>query len=366
MQITTPYQPALADRRWQIVRAMLGLNIIALWAMFFGGQWDAAEHAKGAVDRFWYPPHYGIYFALLVSLLVSGAGLVMLLRGPGLPFDKLRRNAALTLVVIANALNVSAAPFDAWWHTVFGLDLTVWSPPHLHMLLGTVLAALGCAVYFLDDRPAGAPMRRFRSFARRDAWLLGALLIALLIGSFMFIEYEMNVLSRDVLARPDWTYPLLWPWFAGAGCALVAAITRRVGMATLLGGLYIGARLLIMAFNQVVLNYDGGWFYPLLIPALAFDLGLILLWPRLGLRRPWLAIAAIGLLVAAVVTITTPLWWSWLGGDPRLRVTPWSSAWPISLISGTLGALLGWWGGATLRRLRPTPESPTVGDVVTR
>ncbi|WP_025745795.1 hypothetical protein [Kallotenue papyrolyticum] len=356
MEIATPFRPLLRADRLPILRSLLVLNILGLWAMFFSGQWDAAEHAKGAVDRFWYPPHYGIYFSLLVALIMSGIGLLLVLRGPGLPFEKLRANAALTLLVAANAINFSGAPFDAWWHTTFGLDLTVWSPPHLHIMAGATLSALVCAVYFLDDEAHAAALRPLRWNGRHDVAFWSALLAGILVSVFLVFEYESNRLSREVLARPIWTYPLLWPLLATCYCALSVALTRRIGAATVMGGLYVLARLAIFGFDQIVLDYNGGWFYPLIVPALAFDLTL---W--LGRRREqgrsqgWL-IAAAGLASAVVLCLTTPLFWSLLGGDGRLRVTPWISYWPLGLLGGVLGALLGWWIGMGLRRLRPCAQ----------
>jgi len=42
------------------------------------------------------------------------------------------------------ALTVLAAPIDDLWHRLFGLDVTLWSPPHLLGLLGAMINTLGC------------------------------------------------------------------------------------------------------------------------------------------------------------------------------------------------------------------------------
>src|SRR5207253_11080125 len=41
------------------------------------------------------------------------------------------------------ALTVLAAPIDDLWHRLFGLDVTLWSPPHLLGLLGAAINTLG-------------------------------------------------------------------------------------------------------------------------------------------------------------------------------------------------------------------------------
>ncbi len=150
-------RPTPGTLRWQqMVPTMVGLNLVAYLANLLSGYWDAAEHAKGAVDRFWYPPHFGIYFALLVAALVSGWSLTLVLQSPGPVRQKLRRNAALVALALANIMNFTGAPFDAWWHETFGLDESAWSPPHIHLIAGALLAQVCCSVYYLDILPVDA------------------------------------------------------------------------------------------------------------------------------------------------------------------------------------------------------------------
>lgn len=357
MQIGTPAYVSSEAQRWRVVRAMLALNVVALVAAYLSGHWDAAEHAKGAVDRFWYPPHFGIYFSILAAALLSLIGLIVLLRERGLPFETLRHNAALTLIVVANGVSFTGAPFDAWWHNTFGIDLTVWSPPHLHLLIGMVLAALGCAVYFLDGAPVKAPLQPLRlECDGRYALTVLTMLVALLLASFLFVEYEGGIHSRDVLARPSWSYPLLWSFFVCFSFTLWTAATRRIGTATFVATLYVLARLAVLGFDRAVLDFRGFALYPLVVPALVFDLGLALLWPRWGKRWPWLPRVVTGLLVASTVALTTPLWWSLLQVAPELNVRPWQTAWPPAIIVGVLGTIMGWWCGRLLRRLRPSEQ----------
>jgi hypothetical protein len=333
------------------VRFLLALNLVGFVAIYASMHWDIAEHAKGAVDRFWYPPHYGIYFGILVAALVPLAGLILLLRAPGLPYEKLRANPALVMMIVANGLSFMGAPFDAWWHETFGLDLTIWSPPHLHLLFGTVLAALACAVYFLDDAPADAPLQPMRSIAGRQTVLILTLMCALLIAAFLFLEYEGGLQSRDVRARPRWSYPLFWPCFALLGITLCTSLTRTIGMATAVTALYLLVRLLSLGVDRAILDFEGFHAYPLVVPALAFDLALV--YGRRWVRsRRWLVLLLAGLVATVVLTWTTPLVWSWLDVAPRITVQPWRAYWPIALGSGMLGMVAGWWCGTALRRLR--------------
>ena len=47
-----------------------------------------------------------------------------------------------------------AAPIDDLWHRLFGIDVTLWSPPHLLGLLGVTINTLACALIAREAFPA--------------------------------------------------------------------------------------------------------------------------------------------------------------------------------------------------------------------
>src|SRR5439155_12345107 len=55
------------------------------------------------------------------------------------------------------ALTVLAAPIDDLWHRLFGLDVTLLSPPQLLGLLGAVTNALACFRIAREASPAPGP-----------------------------------------------------------------------------------------------------------------------------------------------------------------------------------------------------------------
>ncbi|HEU4370926.1 MAG TPA: hypothetical protein VFV05_22115 [Methylomirabilota bacterium] len=65
------------------------------------------------------------------------------------------------------ALLLLAAPIDDLWHRLFGLDVTLWSPPHLLGLLGSAINTLGTLLLAIEVHPA-------RRRARLAALLLGS------------------------------------------------------------------------------------------------------------------------------------------------------------------------------------------------
>src|SRR4030095_10116668 len=139
---------------------MLAANVLAAW----GVQWDIQWHVQIGRDSFWIPPHVMTYAG--VTLIVLGAFGV-------LAIDTLRRLVAgrepagadrifgitgtpgFHLAAWGIALAVLAAPIDDLWHRLFGLDVTLWSPPHLLGLLGVAINTMACAVVAREVYPAG-------------------------------------------------------------------------------------------------------------------------------------------------------------------------------------------------------------------
>jgi hypothetical protein len=343
--------------RDRFTTAVLALTLVAMAAAYVSGQWDAAEHAKGAVDEFWYPPHFGIYFAIGAAAALALAGLVNHVRRSRKGATGASSRRALLVVVIANGVSFTGAPFDAWWHSVYGIDLSVWSPPHLHLLAGFVIAALGTAVFFLEGEsgsPAsGTPRPRRAPTLSPSPLLLCALAMALLFAGYLFFEYEAGLANAEVRARPEWTYPVAWTSFVALFTMLPAALFRRPGLATLVAVVYLLARLAVLAGDRAILGFGGAVPYPL--PAAAIVVDLALAW---RLRRgalpdsPGFVLGA-SMAVAAATSVTTPLLWSWLGVLPELNVLPWYTWWPAAIGAGAAGGAGGWALGRWMRRLRP-------------
>ena len=139
---------------------MLAANVLAAW----GVQWDIQWHVQIGRDSFWIPPHVMTYAG--VTLVVLGAFGV-------LAIDTLRRlvsgrepagadrifgitgTPGFHLAAWGIALTVLAAPIDDLWHRLFGLDVTLWSPPHLLGLLGVAINTMACAVIAREAYAAG-------------------------------------------------------------------------------------------------------------------------------------------------------------------------------------------------------------------
>jgi hypothetical protein len=247
---------------------------IGAGAGLFSAYWDDAWHTTVGRDSALIPPHLLLYASIVfVGLVLAVWGLRVLRHGRSL--RTLLRTPGFALAVAAAAATVVAAPADAFWHTAFGRDAVLWSPPHLLSVIATIvlLAALLIGV----DARAGLAAR-----AALGAALLGA-------SQIVIMEFDTDVPQfAEVLYLP-----LLIATALGASWVITALTAdRRVLAATIAG--YLAFRVIALAALAAV-----GWIAPDAPLALV---GLFALTFRVGAWR-WLlaalAIAALQLVASA-------------------------------------------------------------------
>src|SRR5262245_37581532 len=165
---------------WGIVAAKL----ITGW----GVQWDIEWHVRVGRDSFWIAPHVITYAGVSASVLLSWGMLAWYtVRGVaagGVQVLGIRGTRGFHLAAWGNALTVAAAPIDDLWHRLFGLDVTLWSPPHLLGILGGLVSAAACLGIAREVYPgqrvlrwlgmvlAGVPLYRGLALVTQPAFLL--------------------------------------------------------------------------------------------------------------------------------------------------------------------------------------------------
>lgn len=150
--------PPLTARARAGFWTLVGAHVLSAW----GTQWDIQWHLRIGRDSFWIAPHVMTYSGVTLMVLVSW-GLLAWTSWRTLHGRAERgwlRVAGITgtrgwhLAAWAIALTVLAAPIDDLWHRLFGLDVTLWSPPHLLGLLGAVLNAMAGWLVAREAYPA--------------------------------------------------------------------------------------------------------------------------------------------------------------------------------------------------------------------
>jgi len=236
---------ALDARAWRraALWALLGAKVVAGWGL----GWDIRWHLLIGRDSFWIPPHVMTYAAVTAAACIS-FGVLLLetwaarggARGPDtLAVAGLVGTRGFHLAWWGMALVLVAAPIDDLWHRLFGIDVTLWSPPHLLGLAGGQINTLACLVIACELWPA--PSR-----ARTAALVLGA---TFLLGSFEIVldpSWRVAFLHGGVLF---YTWPTLGAALLGFALGLGARLagSRSLPLVAAAGAVLVQASIVVVA-----------------------------------------------------------------------------------------------------------------------
>lgn len=171
--------------------------LLAAIVTFVGTSWDIQWHTLIGRDRTLIPPHImmltGVTIGGIAALTIIITETIWVRRYPHIaqqftPFAGLFSGPLGAYIVGYAALNSAVAfPLDTYWHSLYGIDVTLWAPFHIMIISGMALMAFG-AVYILASA-AHLAARLQAGKAERSAYLgmIGAFaaslsLFALLVG----------------------------------------------------------------------------------------------------------------------------------------------------------------------------------------
>ncbi len=143
--------PTAARDSLAVHRAAFWLLLAAKFVAGWGVQWDIQWHVLIGRDTFWIAPHVMTYAGVTLAVLGSFGVLAWDTRRGRAPTPSLRiaglvGTRGFHLAAWGIGLTVLAAPIDDLWHRLFGIDVTLWSPPHLLGILGGVVNSWGCLI----------------------------------------------------------------------------------------------------------------------------------------------------------------------------------------------------------------------------
>jgi hypothetical protein len=187
------------------LRAVLWSLLVAKVVTGWGVQWDIQWHVMIGRDSFWIPPHVMTYAGVAVTVVLSFGLLAWTtFRAPrALPPGLVSvcgivGTRGVHIAAWGIAATVLAAPIDDLWHRLFGLDVTLWSPPHLLGIFGSAVNTVGCLAIAREAYPA-ASRARLTAIVWASAMLYGGLhfvmqptlRLAYLHGGVAFHSYAM-------------------------------------------------------------------------------------------------------------------------------------------------------------------------------
>jgi hypothetical protein len=178
-----------------VVLAGLSLQVAVL-----GMYWDIGYHIDHGRDQ-------GVFTAPHMFIVAGLQGIVLAallhgrMRGPRARNERrlplgLSMSPGGIVLIVCGGVALLGFPLDAFWHALFGEDVTLWGPTHLFMIGGAGVSTLGVWMVMRQGFELGRP----RKVARRGHLrVAGALIIGL---STFQAEFDFGVPQFQLLYQP--------------------------------------------------------------------------------------------------------------------------------------------------------------------
>ena len=274
--------------------------------------WDLSWHRSIGRDTFWTPAHL---LAQFCGVLMGFSSVAIILKATLRPDSAITKHTVRIwgfrgplgsfLGAWGGLAMVTSVPLDDWWHSAYGLDVKIFSPPHVVLWMGIVSVQIGGLILI-----AAAANRA--SSASGDGVLDTLFLFngSMVLVMTLFLTYEY---SQHVYMHTAFFYLVL----SITVPVLLAALKRASHLrwaTTIAAGIYMA---LICAFVWFLplfpaepklgpVYHEVTHFVPpefpllLIVPAIAWDL----LMPRIGGMAPWRQATIAGLVFFCLLFVT--------------------------------------------------------------
>ena len=362
---TPPAATSRPERGKRKQRVRYGTIVAGSAIFLLGGYWDVSWHIIIGRDTFWSPPHLVLYAGIIAILAACGSAVAQAVaaargRGPALPGPLvalpfgLRLPPGILVTLVGAGMSLASAPIDDTWHRLYGLDVTVWSPPHIMLVAGMVIAPFGALIGLTLETNRRLPARLRRMWHDTgQLWRMPSSELAAIAAGGVMLATALAVLAEYDFDLP--IYQLVYhPIILSALSAFIlvgaARASGRIGAATLAALAYTTMRLAVHA-ELVLLDGIRPQIPLVLAAAPLIDLVLV----GLPLRPMWVRAALAGAgFAGALVAVQVPYLQArgWVQWEPEMLAV--AAPWMLGL--SAVGAVLGWLVGSTLRPVHEAPE----------
>jgi hypothetical protein len=316
---------------------------ISLQVAVLGMYWDIGYHIDHGRDE-------GVFTAPHMFIVVGLQGIVLAallhgrMRGPAARNERrlplgLNMSPGGIVMLVCGGVALLGFPLDAFWHALFGEDVTLWGPTHLFMIGGAGVSTLGVWMVMRQGFELGRPRRLARRGHLRVA---GALIIGL---STFQAEFDFGVPQFQLLYQP-----VLIAFAAAVALVCARSILGRWGAFQALG-MFFAIRIALALFVGQVAGYTTPHF-PLYIAEAAVVEAAAFAAPRSPLRFAVLSGLGIG-------TVGLAAEWGW---SHVWMPHPWPASMLVpaailALAAAVAGSIL----GARMSQSLAMPESERAG-----
>lgn len=227
---------------------------VALGLFVVGTAWDIQWHVNVGRDRVFTAPHLMMLAGIAVSGLVS-LSLVLLHSWRAMRAEPeaqgsfrlwlFRAPVGAVAAGVGALLGVIAFPLDDYWHTLYGVDVTLWAPFHIMIVTSMVMVGVGALQLVAADIGGATTERR-----RRLAQGVFIALLAITFATLLVLLPQAN--SREGLVwlggREIVLYPILLATTLPLALVIPALVVPVPGSVTLAALAFLALRQLMFGF----------------------------------------------------------------------------------------------------------------------
>jgi hypothetical protein len=186
---------------------------LAVTSGIIGGHWDISWHRSIGRDTFWTPAHIAIYMCAVLAGIACG----YLILNTTFRGTREARERSVTIWGFRGPLGafmaawggiamLTSAPFDDWWHSAYGLDVKVLSPPHVLLISGMFAIEVGALILVLGamNRAAGEARRRLNGLFLYIGAVILVMLLILIMEEIYRVYMHAGAFYRVVALAIPW------------------------------------------------------------------------------------------------------------------------------------------------------------------
>jgi hypothetical protein len=214
--------------------------LMAVICSVIGGAWDISWHESVGRDTFWTTPHILIQLCGVLSGISCGYLILsttfqknLPLRAHSISLWGFRGPMGAFMCAWGGVAMITSAPFDNWWHSAYGLDVKILSPPHVLLALGMTAIRFGTLVMILSEM--NRAQGEHRAKLERLVFLAFIFMMGMTIGiaqeyTFRFLMHGAMFYLVVALVAPIWM-------------AAVGAASKHPWAATIMTTMYTAMHL---------------------------------------------------------------------------------------------------------------------------
>lgn len=177
------------------------LSAVAVTSAMVGIHWDISWHRSIGRDTFLTPAHIAIYLCGILAgvccgyLILSTTFTNSPLRDVSVRVWGFRGPLGAFVAAWGGFVMLASAPFDDWWHSAYGLDVKILSPPHVVLAIGIIAVEAGLILLIVSERNRSEGLRR----RILDALFIYAITMGLIALMAVSMEYYGLPLQHSAL-----------------------------------------------------------------------------------------------------------------------------------------------------------------------